>query len=76
MRHADANGQGREWSDRVGCAGWGHPAFKPGHWGGDLEVETEEAIAELGFTGAFEEKLVIKQMAEACRTPAKQQNLN
>jgi hypothetical protein len=41
-----------------------------------FNLETEEAIAELGFTGAFEEKPVIKQMAEACRTPAKQQNLN
>jgi hypothetical protein len=41
-----------------------------------LKLETSEAIAELGFTGDFEGELVINEMPEACRTPAKQQNLN
>jgi hypothetical protein len=50
------------------------PPSATGNW--RLKLESSEAIAELGFTEAFEEKLVIKQMAEACRTPAKQQNLN
>jgi hypothetical protein len=41
-----------------------------------FESELEEAIAELGFTGDFEGALVINEMAEACRTSAKQQKLN
>jgi hypothetical protein len=41
-----------------------------------FNLETEEAIAELGFTGDFEGELVINEMAEACRNPAKQQKPN
>ena len=33
-------GKGGEWADRMGCAGWGHPAFNPGRQVGDLEVES------------------------------------